>query len=589
MLKEIYDYGVKAKIASSIGFKLKNVKAYILLNNAGEFIAIDAGPKEKQLCPDIGSLAQGTDKCNILVEKAEIVFALSEKSLTKHNFYISALKKGSKFDTLFSICLKALQDKTLKEAIVKEFYDQKYNGATVIGFKVDGLPVEQSESYLCWWDEFRKSIQPFTLDKGDEKRCFITGEKCKPIKTVPKINGLFPTGGHSSGDSLICFDKDSFKSYNLDQAENCTVSEHAITKVNFALEKLMAEAPIQAGTKFIHWYKEPLPLDNDYDLLELIDNPNTLEEDDRSDDENASREITALINAKRLIESIKNGENPQQLYNRYYALSLSGAGGRVMIRSYLEGSYEELYESFKSWFEDLRIINAVRPPKLSGIYSRLLKQQKSSGDIGKRMAQELAGIDNQIKFSIIKNTKLPDTVAAKALNYIRSDIFNSEEERAFRTLDKLACSILKAWLIRKEMYDKHIKKEEVSMKEYLNDQNHNSAYLAGRMMAVYAKIQEEASGDVGANVIQRFYTAASTSPALVIGRLSTLSQYHLSKLNKGANIYFTNILANISSMVEFGFPKSMNLEQQSQFALGYYQQIADIYKKKTSIKENKED
>ena len=36
-------------------------------------------------------------------------------------------------------------------------------------------------------------------------------------------------------------------------------------------------------------------------------------------------------------------------------------------------------------------------------------------------------------------------------------------------------------------------------------------------MALLAAIQEVALGDVGAGVVQRYYAAASTTPALVLG------------------------------------------------------------------------
>jgi CRISPR-associated protein Csd1 len=49
-------------------------------------------------------------------------------------------------------------------------------------------------------------------------------------------------------------------------------------------------------------------------------------------------------------------------------------------------------------------------------------------------------------------------------------------------------------------------------------------------MAVYALIQNAALGDVGAGVVERYYTSACSSPALVMGKLATMSQYHLSKL-----------------------------------------------------------
>ncbi|NLB80697.1 MAG: type I-C CRISPR-associated protein Cas8c/Csd1 [Clostridiaceae bacterium] len=590
MLKEIYDYGRKAKIASAAGFKLKNVKAYISLSAKGEFVAIDAAPEEKQLCPDIGSMANGRDKCNILVEKADIVFAFTDKGKAKNPFYLSTLEQAGEYDPFIRICFNALQNDEAKEKIIAEFRARNYKDGDVISFKVDNLPIERSKAYLSWWHEFRSNLNA-NEEKRNESLCYITGERCEPLKTVPKFSGLFAVGGHTAGDSLICFDKPTFTSYNLDQAENCTVSENAMTAVNFTLEKLVASAPTVAGTKFVHWYKEPLPKDNDCDILSAIITPVISDDEEFNKESNQSenqyQEIVAIQNAKTLIESVKKGGSPNQLNNRYYILSLSGAGGRVMIRNYQEGSYEQLYENVKAWYDDLLLVNAKWPSKLNGIYSRLLKHQNGGADIGKRFASELAGLDSRIIYAIVNNTPLPDTVAAKALAYIRSDMFSNDDDSKAKgkAPDKLACRILKAWLIRKEIFEKGTKREDVSMKESLNEQNQNNAYLAGRMMAVYAKIQETALGDVGAGVIQRYYTAASTSPALVIGRLSTLSQHHLGKLTKGANIYYTNILADISAKVEGNFPAALNLEQQSQFALGYYQQISELYKKKTDPNE----
>jgi len=595
MLKEIYNYGNKKAVSSPIGFKLKQVKAYISLDSKGNFIGVDLGSKEKKMCPDVGSLAQGPHMCNILVEKAGIILLIDDSYKAKHDFFANALEEGGNYEPLFKTCLVALKNEVTRNLIIQSLEAQKIKIADVIGFKVNMFSIEESENYLEWWNSYRRSLQQNKGSgaKNSEQRCFITGNFCEPIKTVPKINGLFSVGGHSSGDSLICFDKDAYKSYNLNQAENCPVSEEAINKINFTLEKLLSDAPIHAGSKFVYWYKEPLPSNQNYDLFSTLKAIDIINDEDSSkktdtDEDDPEQEIAALINAKKLINSVKKGEMPQQLLNRYYVLTLSGSGGRIMIRSYMEGSYEELYDSFKSWFDDLMLVNAKKPPKLNGIYIRLLKYQKSEKDLFKRIYQELAGLDNQIMYAILKNTCLPDAVASRALNYIRSDLLNDEDKKKSKSLDSLACRILKVWLIRKEMSDKKIEREDVIMKEELNEENVNSAYLAGRMMAVYAKIQEDSLGDIGAGVVQRFYTSASTAPALVIGRLSALSQHHLSKLSKGKSIYYTNILADIASKVKNGFPRSMNIEQQSLFALGYYQQIADLYKKKDK-EENEEE
>ena len=50
-------------------------------------------------------------------------------------------------------------------------------------------------------------------------------------------------------------------------------------------------------------------------------------------------------------------------------MPLSGANGRMMVRLWQEGSYEDLYYNIKQWFEDSSLISwngqgRAKPPKL---------------------------------------------------------------------------------------------------------------------------------------------------------------------------------------------------------------------------------
>ncbi len=115
------------------------------------------------------------------------------------------------------------------------------------------------------------------------------------------------------------------------------------------------------------------------------------------------------------------------------------------------------------------------------------------------------------------------------------------------------------------------------MKPGLNPEHSSPAYHAGRLMAVLAALQNRALGDVGAGVVQRYYAAASTTPALVLGRLIKGAQYHLNKLDKGLAIWYEGLLGQIMVQSGNSFPTTLSLEEQSLFALGYYQQRAAIY------------
>ena len=106
----------------------------------------------------------------------------------------------------------------------------------------------------------------------------------------------------------------------------------------------------------------------------------------------------------------------------------------------------------------------------------------------------------------------------------------------------------------------------------------SAAYQCGRMMAVYAAIQSSALGSVGAGVLQRYYTSASCTPALVLGRLSALCQHHLAKLeNPGLARYYENLLGEIAQKIKPPLPVTLDLCGQSEFALGYYQQRAALF------------
>ena len=90
------------------------------------------------------------------------------------------------------------------------------------------------------------------------------------MATVPKVHGLRPVGGHSSGDALVCFDKAAFCSYDLKQGENAPVSEEAFSAANQALEYLLKDAPILSGMKFVHWFSEEIPPEAD-PILQSVD------------------------------------------------------------------------------------------------------------------------------------------------------------------------------------------------------------------------------------------------------------------------------------------------------------------------------
>lgn len=114
------------------------------------------------------------------------------------------------------------------------------------------------------------------------------------------------------------------------------------------------------------------------------------------------------------------------------------------------------------------------------------------------------------------------------------------------------------------------------------------AYQCGRLMAVLAGVQEAALGDVGADVIQRYYAAASSTPALVFGRLIRGAQFHLGKLKPGLAWWYEERIADICGRIGTSMPATLTLEEQGLFALGYYHQLVAMRGTGNDKKESEE-
>ena len=580
MLTELYRYALDHGLAAQPGFKPKRVKAYVLLSADGKFLGVHVRGKDAPdvYAPDIGAAANG-DRCQPLIEKMKIVFGTADnpKASKKREFYLYVLDEGGAYESAFSVIAHVLRDENATKVIISELVKHNIRDDDAIGFIVDGVPVESSPRYLSWWSKFRTMFSPEEADVLP--RCLITGERKAALATVPKVSGLMFVGGHPAGDAFLCFDKDAFQSYGFKKSANAPVSEEAMTAVNAALTDLIAKAPVLGNAKLVHWYSSEIA--EEEDLMPILLEGEWDDEED-SDSDDGEKEKDVLRAAKALIASIETGERPERLHARYYMMPLSGAKGRMMVRLWQEGSYEELYRNIKQWFEDLSLVSwngrgQAKSPKLKALGIRLLKPGGDPKKVWSRMDEELPNLLQRLLSAIINGTALPDEIPARTLRWIRSSLLMSDEEKHAVPFDTetLAFQLLKAWLSRRQ----RLRGDEYPMEATCNDQvTRDVAYYCGQLMAVYVAIQRKAMPDVGVGVAERYYTAASANPAFALGKLAQLSQHHLGKLEPGLAHYCEDKISDV--MVKIGdreIPAIMNMEQQTEFALGYYQKRAALY------------
>jgi CRISPR-associated protein Csd1 len=138
--------------------------------------------------------------------------------------------------------------------------------------------------------------------------------------------------------------------------------------------------------------------------------------------------------------------------------------------------------------------------------------------------------------------------------------------------DRIA--LIKATWLR--LYRPRRNKEELVS---LDESTTTPAYLLGRLFAVLERLQAAALGDVNASIRDRYFGAASSTPALVFPRLIRLGMHHAAKAEHSG--WLEKITGQIvGALPAQRFPAVLSLEDQGLFAVGYYHQRERFFEKK---------
>lgn len=566
------------------GFKPKDIRWAIVLDTKAGYTGLvemgQAGQKGNRgrtfpKCPDLSQaelISGPTARSHFLVETAGVVVLLdvaqvNKKNAEKHQNFIDMLDKaGDTSPQLKNIAIYLRSEGTIQE-IQQEMQKSKVKSSDKVTFQLDGeFPVEK-DYWHGWWRSYRKSIGG-KLGKTNQSslmRCFVTGDFVEPLKTHPKIEGLAGVGGQPSGDVLIGFDKEAYRSYGLEQSTNAAVSEQAASAYRAGLNELIKNHSQRlVDARIVHWFKGKLTSAED-PLAWLIGPPEQTEL-------NAQQEIRKLLN------SIKTGERSDLAGNYFYALTLSGAAGRVMVRDWMEGQFEELVTNINDWFNDLDMVqrdgnSSKYSPRFLAVLGALVRELKELPAPIVAKMWRVAVRNDDIPYSF-----LTQTLARRKIEILQPDKY---------PVNSTGIGLIRAYHIRKYRKEGKINLAE-NLKPALNEGFPDPAYQCGRLMAVLAELQRRALGDVGAGVVQRYYAAASSTPALVLGRLTRTSQFHLNRLEPGLAYWYESKISGIWSRLNKAPPRTLSLEEQSLFAMGYYQQLADMRTKK-SEKSDKEE
>ena len=396
--------------------------------------------------------------------------------------------------------------------------------------------------------------------------CLVTGEQAPVARLHPRT----PIAGAKSNAKIVAFQKNmGFDSYGRQQSYNAPTSKSAAFAYTTALNHLLAKESRQklmvGGDTVVFWAGEKHRVEDLF--ADLFGEP-------------AKENSDTLTQAVRSLYAAPSAGTPplDDDLTPFYVLGLAPNAARIAVRFWHAGTVGETTRHIRQHFDDCTMIHGPNQPEHLSLF-RLLVSTATQGK-SENIPPNLSG---ELMKAILAGTPYPRTLLAAVVNRIRAEQSKKDQNgKSVQNVTYPRAALIKALLLRDSRYYKRTEKE-VSMG--LDVSNLNSGYLLGRLFAVLEKVQVESAGGEGkinATIRDRFYGAASSTPVAVFPHLMKLKNHHLAKLENFKGHYEKQIGEIVAKLDADGaFPPHLNLQDQGRFAVGYYHQRQDFFKKQT--------
>ncbi|MBI5521679.1 MAG: type I-C CRISPR-associated protein Cas8c/Csd1 [Desulfarculus sp.] len=431
------------------------------------------------------------------------------------------------------------------------------SGANV-SFRLEG-----ETELICQRPAVRAALTTPDDDLGEPGLCLVSGRREPIARLHTAIKGVW--GGSTRGGDIISFNLPSFCSQGKSQGYNAPVGATAEFAYTTALNHLLGKDSKQrmqvADASTVFWAEKAHPMEGL--LASLLANAEI------------EGQEASLEDIKALFLSPKTGR-PSLVKDPtgFFVLGLAPNAARIAVRFWYRGSVAEVSRNLMRHFSDLEIARAPKEKPSLSIF-RLLLAVASLGKAD-NVPPNLAG---KLYENILKGMPYPESLLAMALTRLRA-----EHEVTYPR-----AALIKALLNRRVRFHRLPEKELTVALDLTND---NIGYRLGRLFAVLERVQELAQPGINATIRDRFYGAASATPLVAFPRLMKLKNHHLAKMeNQGAVVNLEKLIAEVLAGVDGAqaFPAHLALSDQGRFAVGYYHQRQDFFKKRAQIEDAAQD
>jgi CRISPR-associated protein Csd1 len=413
-----------------------------------------------------------------------------------------------------------------------------FDPGDTLAFEVDGVFPVDLESVRTFWARYTAGEESTT------GTCLVTGLEGPVVDRLPvKIKGV--PGGQTAGTSLVSANAEAFTSYGLKNSLTSPISRLAGERFGKALNHLISQRNSRSYVGplvYVFWTRD----ETEYDWTGFVEQPKPEA-------------------VKLLFETVKSGQRPPEIDpNRFYALALSASGGRAVVRDWIERPVWEVQKNLVRWLEAQEIINPYGDDYFFGARALARATEQREGESPRKA-------DDRVQPTVVSSLTrlafdggmLPEDLLARILR----------RNRAEGGVTRPRAALIKLLLTTQGV-------SMTDMKELSTSPNFEGeelwAYNCGRLLAEIEAVQRAAQGQVNTTVTDRYYGAASSTPATVFPGLMHNAQNNLGKLrrtNRGKHAALSAKIAEITEGVD-DFPDTFTTRSQGLFALGYWHQRA---------------
>jgi CRISPR-associated protein Csd1 len=609
LLKHLYDFAISRKLLDDLAFRRDTPVRWIIhLDVNGNLVA--SGPQETEgprrnkgheySVPKTSRATNSGTVADFLVDDIGAIFCLNTKPgdppnerailklKAKHEDFWRQIReaKDTTGDSRFNAVLdfySRLDGKAPSFLRLDENADgwlvksasgvDKSLGSDLFSFAVNaGEPLFLDETVCEHWRKVHAAEMQKAEESAEKGVCLVSGQEAAPIARTHTIFGGMVTGlpkpAKGTGAGIVGFESDSFRSYGFEQSRNAPTAVIVSKGYLLALQYLSKREDhwLTLGPTWLCFWAAQSESASTL-FARLLNKPDTL-------------------TVRKFMTAPWAGiEKPPLDTEKFFAVTLTAAGPRIVVKEWLQTTVADAADNFRRWFADLELDVPQRPP----VKPKTDGKEKDFHPLSVywlarttvREAKDLAPeVPTQLYRAALEGSAPTVSLLTPILNQLHSKLVRDENYTVL--YDQSRFALLKLILNRNR------KKTTMEIKPELTADTDDAAYNCGRLLAILAATQDKAHDYKleGAGVAERYFGTASSSPGSVFPLLLRLNRHHLNKISKsnrfaGHERFIGEQIQGVCALFKPAkpglppmFPRTLDLQAQGRFALGFYQQMA---------------